>query len=119
MKNNYSIAERNRIVEENLFWIDRIIRRNTSLMQAAHLDYDDVYQDLAVRLIQCVESYDPSKGKLDQHIMCQLQYEMLNCKSSQRRYGFTAAPYDLRGAVISLDAFREDGNLHADEPVAA
>lgn len=119
MKNNYSIAERNRIVEENLHWIDRIIRRNTSLMQAAHLDYDDVYQDLAVRLIRCVETYDPEKGSLDQHIMCQLQYEMLNCKSSQRRYGFTAAPYDLRGAVISLDAFRDDDSLYSDELAAA
>ena len=119
MKNNYSIAERNRIVEENLHWIDRIIRRNTALMRAARLDYDDVYQDLAVRLIQCVESYDPEKGKLDQHIMCQLQYEMLNCKDSRRRYGFTSAPYDLRGAVISLDAFREDSGLYFDELAAA
>lgn len=119
MKNNYSIAERNRIVEENLFGIDQIIRRNTGLMQAAHLDYDDVYQDLAVRLIQCVESYDPEKGKLDQHIMYQLQYEMLNCKSSQRRYGFTAAPHDLRGAVISLDAFRDSDSTYSDELAAA
>ena len=46
MKNNYSIAERNRIVEENLPMIDKVIRRNWSLMLAAHLDYDDVYQDL-------------------------------------------------------------------------
>lgn len=114
MKNSYSIAERNRIVEENLFWINRIIHRNAGLMQAAHLDYDDVYQDLAVRLIRCVDSYNPEKGELDQHIMCQLQYEMLNCKDSRRRYGFTAAPYDLRGAVISLDALREDSDLYAD-----
>ena len=113
MKNNYSIAERNRIVEEYLYCIDRVIRRNSPLMRAAHLDYDDVYQDLAVRLIRCVESYDPEKGELDQHIMCQLQYEMLNCKDSRRRYGFTAAPRDLRGAVISLDDFRDDDSLLA------
>ena len=119
MNNNYSIAERNRIVEENLHWIDRIIRRNTGLMQAAHLDYDDVYQDLAVRLIRCVESYDPEKGKLDQHIMCQLQYEMLNCKDSRRRYGFTAAPRDLRGAVIHLNAFRDGDSLYSDELAVA
>ena len=119
MKNNYSIAERNRIVEENLYWIDRIIHRNRALMDAAHLDYDDVYQDLALRLIRCVESYDPAKGKLDQHIMCQLQYEMLNCKDSRQRYGFTGAPYDLRGAVISLDAFQEDSSVYCDELAAA
>ena len=119
MTNNYSIAERNRIVEENLRWIDRTIRRNTGLMRAAHLDYDDVYQDLAIRLIRCVESYDPEKGELDQHIMCQLQYEILNCKDSRRRYGFTAAPYDLRGAVISLDAFQDGDCLYYNELAAA
>lgn len=43
MKNNYSIAERNRIVEEHLWCIDRVIRKNRSLMRAARLDYDDVY----------------------------------------------------------------------------
>jgi len=111
MKNNYSIAERNRIVEEYLYCIDKVIRRNWPLMKAAHLDYDDVYQDLAVRLIRCVTGFDPEKGDLEQHIMAQLQYEMLNCKDSRRRYGFTGAPYDLRGAVISLDAFREESGL--------
>ena len=102
MKNNYSIVERNRIVEENLHWIDNIIRRNYGLMRAARLDYDDVYQDLAIRLI-----------------LCQLQYEMLNRKDSRRRYGFTAAPRDLRGAVISLDAFRDDDSLFSDELAVA
>ena len=116
MKNNYSITERNRIVEENLFWIDKIIRRNQALMKAACLEYDDVYQDLALRLIRCVESFDPEKGSLDQHIMCQLQYEMLSCKDSRRRYGFTQAPYDLRGAVVSLDAMPEDSEMY---PLAA
>ncbi len=107
MKNNYSLAERNRIVEENLCCIERAIRRNSALMRAAHLDYDDVYQQLAIRLIRCVESFDPEKGKLDQHIDAQLQYEILNCKDSRRLYGFTCAPRDLRGAVVSLDACPE------------
>lgn len=104
MKNNYSITERNRIVEENLPRIDRAIRRNRTLMRAAHLDRDDVYQELAIRLIRCVENFDPEKGTLEAHIDAQLQYELLNCKGSRRRYGFTHAPYDLRGAVVSLNA---------------
>lgn len=76
MKNNYSIAERNRIVEEHLSCIDKVIRRNIPLMRVAHLNYDDVYQDLAVRLILCVAGFDPDKGDLEQHIMAQLQYEI-------------------------------------------
>ena len=107
MKNNYSLAERNRIVEENLHRIHATIRRNRSLMKAAHLEYDDVYQQLAIRLIRCVEGFDPEKGELGQHINAQLQYELLNCKDSRRRYGFTCSPRDLRGAVVSLDDCRE------------
>ena len=116
MKNNYSIAERNRIVEENLHHIDKTIRRNRALIKAAHLDRDDVYQQLALRLIQAVAGFDPEKGSLEQHIAAQLQYEILNCKSSQSRYGFTQAPYDLRGAVVSLEAC---GELACDGLVAA
>ena len=119
MKNNYSITERNRIVEEHLYCIDRIIRRNSPLMQAAHLDYDDVYQDLAIRLIRCVSGFNPDKGELEQHIMAQLQYELLNCKDSRRRYGFTAAPRDLRGAIISLNAFRDADSLYPEELAVA
>ena len=107
MKNNYSLAERNRIVEENLCRIEKTIRRNRTLMKAAHLDYDDVYQELAIRLIRCVEGFDPEKGTLEQHIDAQLQYELLNCKDSRSRYGFTCAPRDLRGAVVSLSGCRE------------
>lgn len=104
MKNNYSLAERNRIVEENLYRINATIRRNRALMKAARLDYDDVYQQLAIRLIRCVAGFDPEKGELGTHINAQLQYELLNCKDSRSRYGFTGAPRNLRGVVVSLDA---------------
>ncbi len=96
MKNNYSIVERNRIVEENLHCIDKVIRKNHALMSAAHLDYDDVYQQLAIRLICCVEGFDPSKGTLKTHIYSQLQYELLNCKAPLKLTGITGAPVDFR-----------------------
>lgn len=50
MKNNYSIAQRNAIVEANLWCIDSVIRQNRPLMRAARLEYDDVYQQLACGL---------------------------------------------------------------------
>ena len=62
MKNNYSLAERNRIVEEFLPYVDQVIRRNRALMRAAELEYDDVYQQLSLRLIRAVSTYDPDKG---------------------------------------------------------
>ena len=109
MKNNYSIAERNRIVEENLPMIDKVIYRNWSLMLAAHLDYDDVYQDLAVRLIRCVENYDPDKGTLRAHIYSQLKYELLNCKTPLKRTGITGLPYNSKwNDILSLDTISGD-----------
>ena len=116
MKYNYSVAERNRIVEDHLHFIDRTIRRNRALIRAAHLDRDDIYQQLAVRLIQAVAGFDPEKGDLEQHICAQLQDELLNYKGSHQRYGFTGAPYDLRGAVISLEAC---GDIPSDSLMAA
>lgn len=87
MKNNYSIAQRNAIVEANLWCIDNVIRQNRPLMRAARLEYDDVYQQLALRLIKAVAGYDPEKGRLEQHIFAQLKYELLSCRSAYRLCG--------------------------------
>ena len=46
MNNNYTIAQRNALVEKYLWCIDTVIRKNRPLMRAAQLEYDDVYQQL-------------------------------------------------------------------------
>lgn len=112
MKNNYSIAERNRIVEENLDCIDIVMRRNAHLIRAAHMEWDDVYQELAIRLIKAVAGYDPDKGNLRAHIIAQLKYELLSCKRPFRLYGITGAPDNLGGKIISFDAIRENSELY-------
>ena len=105
------VEERNALVLAYLWCIDSVIRQNCSLVQAAHLDRDDVYQSLALRLIRAVERYRPGARSLKGYIFSQLKYELLNCKSAQRRYGFSNAPYDLRGTVVSLETLAE-----ADQP---
>lgn len=100
--------ERNRLVLSYLWCIDSVIRQNLSFIQAAHLDKEDVYQSLAIRLIRAVEIYRPGTRSLQKYIFKQLKYEILNCKSAKRRYGFSAAPYDLRGAVVSLETLAEN-----------
>lgn len=113
MKNNYTIVQRNAIVEEHLWCIDRIIQKNRPLMRAARLEYDDVYQQLAIRLIKAVAGFDPEKGSLQQHIFAQLKYELLNCKTAYRICGMTGAPKDFRKSkIISLDAIPEDSSLY-------
>ncbi len=119
MKNTYSITERNRIVEENLHCIDKVIRKNRALMSAAHLDYDDVYQQLAIRLIHCVANFDPDKGTLKAHIYSQLQYELLSCKAPYKLTGITGAPADFRwSSVMSLDAVNEKNTPYTDLVIA-
>lgn len=106
-KNSVSTSERNRIVEQHLWCVDSIMRKNAALIKAAHLDRDDVYQQLSLRLIRAVEGFDPQKGQLEQHIFAQLQYELLNCKSAYRTTGITGAPTHFRGGnVISFEVAR-------------
>lgn len=114
MKNGYSISLRNEIVEAHLWCIDTVIRQNYALIEAAHLDRDDVYQNLAVRLIRAIAGYDEQKGVLRQHIFSQLEYELRSCKSAKARYGFTQAPYDLREVVVSIDAMEDAGKSWED-----
>lgn len=114
MKNNYSIAQRNEIVEEHLWCIDTVIRQNRPLMLAAHLDYDDVYQQLSIRLIRAVAGFDPEKGELKQHIFAQLKFELLNCKQPYRLHGITGLPKNYRGKIISIDTIHEASPLYAE-----
>ena len=106
-----SVKERNQLVLAYLWCIDCVIRQNYSLVQAAHLDRDDVYQALAVRLIRTVELYRPGARSLKSYIFMQLKYELLNCKSARVRYGFGAAPYDLRGRWYRWTRWSKQANI--------
>lgn len=118
MKNSYSIAQRNAIVEEHLWCIKTVIRQNRPLMEAAKLDYDDVYQQLAIRLIKAVAGFDPDKGALKQHIFAQLKFELLNCKNPYHLCGMTGLPGDYRkNNIISFESIHEESELY--EAIAA
>lgn len=119
MNNNYSLTQRNELVEKYLWCVDTVIRKNRPLMRAAHLEYDDVYQQLALRLIKAVAGYDPEKGRLEQHIFAQLKYELLSCRSAYRLCGMTGAPHSFRKShIISIDTLSENSGLY-EETLAA
>lgn len=103
MKWNITTQERNTLVETHLGCIWWTINKNRRLISAAGLEDDDVFQQLAIRMIRAVENYDPDKGKdLEQHIFAQLQYEVLNCKDAAKLYGIKGAPYGARDLTVSL-----------------
>ena len=114
VKKTYSIAQRNEIVEDNLWRINATIKRNWALIRAARMDKEDVYQQLAVRLIRAVGTFDPEKGTLEQHLNAQLQFEMLNCKDPIRLHGMRDVPRDFRGdKIISFESIHEDSPHYA------
>ena len=113
MNNNYTIAQRNALVEKYLWCIDTVIRKNRPLMRAAQLEYDDVYQQLALRLIRAVAGFDPQKGTLQQHIFAQLKYELLNCKSAYRLCGLTDGPEEHRVEHDDRELVQSQDALHA------
>ena len=90
-----SVEERNRLVMAYLWCIDRVIRQNSRLVREVHLDKDDLYQNLAMRLIQAVESYQPGDRSLKGYIFIQLKAELLNCKNTSH------------AAVVSWEALAE------------
>ena len=55
---NPTIELRNRIVEENLYIVDILIRKYLG----KGVDYDDLYQVGAIALVSAVERFDPTKG---------------------------------------------------------
>ena len=113
MNNNYSLTQRNELVEKYLWCIDTVIRKNRQLLRSTHLEYDDVYQQLALRLIKAVAGFDPQKGTLQQHIFAQLKYELLNCGSAYCLFGLTGAPRGYhKDDMISLEHITEGSALY-------
>lgn len=108
MKNTYSIAQRNALVEEHLSCIDALMQSEHKAIRAARLDSDDVYQQLALRLVMAVASFDPEKCELKEHIMVQLRSELQDFLHPAHRFGLTDTPINYGGKVISLEAFQNN-----------
>ena len=104
MKNNYSIVQRNALVEDHLWCINSFMEKNRKLVKATGMEHDDVFQQLALRLIKAVAGYDPDKGALQQHIFAQFKYELLDCKAARRICGMTHVPGAVsRDHILSLE----------------
>lgn len=98
---------RNAIFMENEGMIQRTIRRNWPLIVALHLERDDVYQELAVAVLNAIDSFDPMRSEcIRTHIWMQLQYAILSIKRRYRPSGLTGRGCQ-RQVVLSLN--RDDG----------
>ena len=100
------------LIERNLRLVAHIAKKYSS-----EEELEDLISIGTIGLIKAVETFDPDKGVLRIHILAQLKYELLSCKTPRRLYGITYAPADFCGKeFISLDApdlYRQDEALAA------
>ena len=96
--------ERNEIFMDNEGMIRRVMRRNWALICAMRLDWDDVYQELAMAALSAIETFDPTRSECIQaHIWMKLQYAVLDIKRQYRPCGLTCFSKQQRPVVVSLD----------------
>ncbi len=110
--------ERNEIFMDNMGMIRRVMRRNWALICAMHLDWDDVYQELAMAALNAIETFDPMRSECIQaHIWMQMQYAVLTIKRRHRPCGLTGFGKQPLPVVISLDQSEGLDRFLATEPV--
>ena len=103
-------AERNALFCEKEYMIPQTIRKHHLLLSACRLSDNDVYQELAIRLLESLDRYKPEKCEnLDAYLMLQLKYRLLHMKDCSRLYGIPLAPR-RNFFVISLDTPDYYGN---------
>lgn len=101
-------TRRNQIFMDHMDMIERMMHKNYTLLRALHLDYDDVYQDLAITALQAIESFDPSRSSsIETHIWMKMQYAVLDLKKRFKPCGIVA--FDAHQPIHSIEFAEERG----------
>lgn len=99
-----TFTERNNIFMENEDMINRVMRCNWPLICAMHLDWDDVYQELAMAALNAIDTFDPNRSDcIEVHIWMKMKYAMLTIKRQHRPCGLTGIGNRQRPVVVSLE----------------
>lgn len=81
---------RNKIFLENEDLIKRVMNHNYPLLKAMRLEWDDVYQELAVAALNAINTFDPLRSsEIRAHIWVRLQYAILDIKRRHKTCGMT------------------------------
>ena len=101
---------RNQIFMENEEIISRVMRRNYPLLRALRLEWDDVYQELAVVMLNAINTFDPARAEsLHTHIWMELQYALLDIKRRHSPHGITAAGSAPSPRIYPVELAEEQG----------
>ena len=109
MKTVMNTEERNDIVLKHLPLIDKVMEAHRDIIKAARTEKDDIYQQLAERMIRAVDAHDSADGEMEGYLETQLERELFNCAHLRRSYARAeaqAAPIGNRAA--SFEDAREE-----------
>ena len=101
---NMTHSERNSLFTEKEPLIRMTMCKHSLLIYFCRMDRNDVYQELAIRLIESLDKFDAAKCKnLDAYLMQQLRYRLLHMRDNKERFGISGAPQ--KGfSMLSLEA---------------
>lgn len=103
-------SERNQLLEKYMDLPGYIIRQNWTLVLATGLDVEDVRQELLLRGLQAIETYDPDAGaSLRTHLNIAMQYHLMKLARVASRRGMTHVPRGVRVTFCSVEAMCESG----------
>ncbi len=93
--------------------IKSTIRRNRRLLNALHLEDDDVAQELSIAMLSAIERFKPERDvPLAAYVSIKLQYAILDMKRRFKPHGVTGVPQNERLRLIRLDAERPEGGTY-------
>ena len=105
-----SASERNELLEKYMDLPGYIIRQNWTLVLATGLDVEDVRQELLLRGLQAIETYDLDAGaSLRTHLNIAMQYHLMKLARVASRRGMTHVPRGVRVTFCSVEAMCEHG----------
>ena len=104
------VDERNELLKKYMDLPGYIIRENWTLVAATGLDVEDVRQELLLRALQAIETYDPSAGaSLRHHVNIAMRYHLIKLARKASARGMTHVPRGVRVTICSVEALCENG----------
>lgn len=102
----YTTEERNKLVLQNLEIVRAVVYKHRVLVRVTGYSEEDLFQDLVLRLIRVVETYDPGKGGFGAYAYKSLYYFARDICQEWANRGITGGP-PLTNFSCSLDAMAE------------
>lgn len=105
-----SIHERNELLKEFMELPGYIIRDNWPLVAATHMEIEDLTQELLLRALLAIETYDPNAGaSLRTHVNIAMKYHLMKLARDAAARGMTDVPKGVRITFCSVEAMLDAG----------